>query len=101
MGDITYGCIISIKLGKNMAKYRIVKLTHNSGSSDRAIEWVIDRKSFWGWKEIMNIQGPKVDRVSHMSYENAELYLFNTYTGHGICKLHGGIYTYTEYSYGY
>jgi hypothetical protein len=84
-----------------MLRYRIVKLIHDSGSSDRRIEWVIQSKSFWGWKEIMNNQGPKVERVSHDSYKKAELYLFENYTGHGICQRYGSEYTFEYYTYGF
>lgn len=84
-----------------MTKFRIVQLCHNSYSSDRKIEWVIEQKKFWGWKEIFHIEGPKKIRITHSSYDEAEQYLFNKYTGHGICKRYGSFYTYEDYKYNY
>ena len=84
-----------------MKKYRIVQLFHNANSPDRNIEWVIERKKFWGWREIFHVEGPTRKRISHESYDKAEQYLLKKYTGHGICKRYGNFYTYEHYSYGY
>jgi len=84
-----------------MKKYRIVQITHDAGSSDRVIEWIIEQKNFWGWREIFHIEGPSCERISHKSYNKAEQYLFKNYTGHGICKRYGSLYTFQSYSYSY
>lgn len=83
-----------------MEKYRIVQLIHDAGSSDRRIEWVIEQKKFWGWREIFHVEGPRQVLVTHSSYDKAEQYLFKRYTGHGICKRYGSFYTYEKYNYG-
>lgn len=84
-----------------MKKYRIVQLCHNSYSDDREIEWVIEKKKFWGWREVFHIEGHIKKRIGHKSYKKAEQYLFKNYTGHGICQRYGSFYTYTPYSYSY
>ena len=84
-----------------MKKYRIVQVTHDAGSSDRVIEWIIEQKNFWGWGEIFHIEGPSCKRISHKSYKKAEQHLFENYTGHGICKRYGSLYTFQSYSYTY
>ena len=33
------------------------------------------------------------------SYEEAELYLLKTYTGHGECRVYGNVYVYKPYNY--
>ena len=82
-----------------MKKFRIVQLCHDSYSPDRKIEWVIEQKKFWGWKEVFHIEGPTHKRIRHKSYKEAEKYLFENYTGHGICKRYGSFYTYEKYNY--
>ena len=85
-----------------MEKYRLVELIHDSGLSDRRErEWIIERKRFWGWREIFHIEGTKVKRITHKTRKEAETYLLDTYTGHGRCEKYGNVYLYTEYTYSY
>ena len=84
-----------------MLKFRIVHLFHDSYSDKREIEWVIEQKKFWGWREIYRNEGPRQVQVTHSSYDEAEQYLLSKYTGHGICKRYGNLYTYEDYSYSY
>ena len=84
-----------------MTKFRIVQLFHNANSSVRNIEWVIEQKKFWGWRDIYRNEGPKRVQVTHISYDEAERHLLKNYTGHGICKRHGSLYTYEHYRYNY
>lgn len=86
-------------------KFRIVQIMHrveelseeNGGRSK--IEYVIQRKNFWGkWKEIF---ATEIDsqRISHKTYEDAEAYMIVNYMGHGVCERIGVEYEYTRYSY--
>lgn len=84
-----------------MEKYRIVQLFHSANSPERDVEWVIEQKKFWGWREIFHVEGPTRKRISHSSYDKAEQYLLKKYTGHGICKRYGNFYTYEHYRYNY
>ena len=84
-----------------MKKFRIVQLFHNANSSVRNIEWVIEQKKFLGWRQIYRNEGPKRVQVTHNSYDEAERHLLKNYTGHGICKRHGSLYTYEHYRYNY
>jgi hypothetical protein len=85
-------------------KLRIVKLIHNvselkNKNGKFTIEYVIQKKNFWGkWVEIMKTE---IDskRISHETYEDAEVYMFATYMGHGICEQVGNKYEYTAYTY--
>lgn len=86
-----------------MSRYRIVELIHNVGALGQkngryTIEWVIETKGFWGWKEVMRSEvDPK--RISHKTYADAEAYMVANYMGHGICKRINNEYIYTPYSY--
>ena len=84
-----------------MKKFRIVQLFHDSYSDKRVIEWVIEQKKFWGWRQIYRNEGPKRVQVTHNSYDEAERHLLKNYTGHGICKRYGSLYTYEHYRYNY
>lgn len=84
-------------------KFRIVEYIHsvnNLGIGGRAatIEYVIERKTWFGWKEIFNTE-LKPKRISHKTYEDAEAYLYSNYMGHGKCTKIGVEYTYTAYTY--
>ena len=81
-----------------MRKYRIVQLFHDSESTGRKIEWVIEQKKLWGWREIFHVEGHISKRISHQSYDDAEQYLFDNYTKNGICKRHGSTYTFDKYT---
>jgi hypothetical protein len=85
-------------------KLRITKLIHNVGELKNkngkfTIEYIIQKKNFWGrWVEIMKTEiDPK--RISHKTYEDAEAHMFETYMGHGICEQVGNEYEYTKYTY--
>jgi len=81
-------------------RLRIVELIHNSGSSDRKREFVIERKRLMGWREVFQVEvGPK--RISFEKYEDAEMYLMQKYTDHGLCTRIGSTYIYEPYTYGY
>ena len=82
-----------------MRKFRIVQIISNSGSDDRKSHWVIQTKKFWGWKEIQKNEGPRTNSVFHFTYEEAEKYLLENYTGHGECVRSGNEYRYTPYTY--
>lgn len=82
-----------------MTKFRIVEVIENSGSADRKGHWIIEQKKLFGWKEIGQNEGPKYESIIHTSYEEAELYLLNNYTGHGVCRKYGSVYTYNPYTY--
>ena len=82
-----------------MTKFRIVEVIENSGSADRKGHWIIEQKKLFGWKEIGQNEGPKYESIIHKSYEEAELYLLNNYTGHGVCRKYGNVYTYNSYTY--
>lgn len=86
-------------------KFRIVELIHRVNElgveNGRArIEYVIERKTFFGWKEIFNTElEPK--RISHKTYQDAETYLMTNYMGHGECIKIGVVYKYEPYTYYY
>ena len=84
-----------------MLKFRIVQLFHDAYSPERNVEWVIEQKKFWGWRQIYSNEGPKQVKVTHSGYDEAEQYLLKNYTGHGICKRYGSLYTFEKYRYGY
>jgi len=86
-------------------KFRILQLVHHVDrvSQEKAnpeIEFVIEKKNFWGWKEIFGYE-IKPKRISHKTYEDAESYMMSNYMGHGICTINGDVYTYEPYSYGF
>jgi hypothetical protein len=86
-------------------KLRIVELIHRVDELKRengnwSIEYVIQKKSFWGnWKEVMSTE-LKPKRISHKTYNDAETYIFTNYMGHGMCEKVGNEYEYTQYTYG-
>jgi len=82
-----------------MKKFRIVGVIEDSGSDDRRKHWVIEEKRWFRWSEISNNEGPKFRSVQHNSYKEAELYLYKHYTGHGVCKKYGNVYTFEYYTY--
>ena len=84
-----------------MRKFRIVQLFHKTNSPERNVEWVIEQKKFWVWREIYRNEGPRQVLVRHSSYDDAEQYLLKNYAGHGICKRYGSFYTYEDYKYNY
>jgi hypothetical protein len=82
-----------------MAKFRIVEVIENSGHSDRKGYWIVEQKKWFGWVGIYHSEGPRFKPVQHNSYEDAELYLLEKYTGHGECRVYGNVYTYQPYTY--
>lgn len=82
-----------------MIKFRIVEVIENSGSSDRKGYWIVEQKKLFGWSEIGCNEGPRYRCITHTSYEEAELYLLNNYTGHGVCRRYGNVYTFKHYTY--
>jgi len=82
-----------------MEKYRIVEVISKSGQLDRKGHWIIEQKKWFGWGEIFNNEGPKSKSIEHNSYEEAELYLLEKYTGHGECRVYGNVYVYEPYTY--
>lgn len=83
-----------------MKFFRIVELIHNSSSKDRKREFVIQKKRFFGWKEVMLVELDH-KRISFSNYDEAELYLLNNYTGHGLCTKIGSYYIYEAYNYSF
>ena len=86
-----------------MSRYRIVELIHNIAELKRengrsSIEWIIETKGFWGWKEVMR-QEVEPHRISHKTYSDAEAYMIANYMGHGMCKRVNNEYFYTPYTY--
>jgi hypothetical protein len=82
-----------------MTKFRIVEIIENSGNEDRKGYWIVEQKKWFGWREIGCNEGPKYRGIVHNSYEDAELYLLKTYTGHGECRVYGNVYVYKPYNY--
>ena len=82
-----------------MTKLRILKLIHNVGNSTNGTtEFIIERKTFWGWKEVMRTELGST-RISFKTYEEAEKYMFEKYTGHGRMTISGNVYYYEPYTY--
>lgn len=84
-------------------EFRIVELIHCVNelgiTNGRArIEYVIERKTWFGWKEIFNVE-LKSKRISHKTYQDAEAYLYSNYMGHGMCTKIGSKYKYEPYTY--
>jgi len=82
-------------------KFRIVEYTHKVDSlkfGKAQIEYVIEKKNIFGWKEIFNKE-LKSKRISHKTYQDAEAYMMGNYMGHGICRKVGVEYEYTPYTY--
>ena len=66
---------------------------------DLDTSWIVEQKKLFGWSEIGCNEGPRYRCITHNSYEEAELYLLNNYTGHGVCRRYGNIYTFKHYTY--
>ena len=84
-------------------KFRIAQIIHNVGElskehSRSKIEYVIERKKLFGWREVFNKEVYSV-RISHKTYEDAESYMIARYMGHGLCEKRGNVYTYIRYTY--
>jgi len=88
-------------------KFRIIQLIHgvdelSQENGGRAkIEYVIERKNFWGrWKEIFATELEPC-RIAHKTYEDAEAYMLVNYMGHGMCERVGVEYKYIPYTYNF
>jgi hypothetical protein len=87
-------------------KFRIVEYIHcvnelKNENGRSKIEYVIERKTLFGWKEIFNKELDS-KRISHKTYEDAETYMVLNYMKeHGYCKRSNGraVYEYVKYSY--
>lgn len=86
-------------------RFRIIQLIHRvdglkQNPSTATIEYVIQKKHIFGWKEIMSTE-LKSKRISHKTYEDAEAYMFCNYMGHGRCTKINNEYIYEVYTYSY
>jgi hypothetical protein len=85
-------------------KFRIVKIIHcvnelKNGNGRSRVEYIIQKKNFWGkWIEIVQTE-VNSKRISHETYSDAESYLISKYMGHGICERIGDEYEYKPYTY--
>lgn len=86
-------------------KFRIVQIFHGVGELSQKdggrskIEYVIQKKNFWGrWKEVFATEITPC-RVAHKTYADAEAYMLHYYMGHGECEKIGVEYEYTPYTY--
>jgi len=84
-------------------RFRIVRIIHNVNglkleNGHVTQEYVVEKRRYGSWREIMQTE-VKPKRIYHKTYEEAEAYMIANYMGHGICKIMGNEYEYTEYSY--
>lgn len=83
-------------------KFRIVEYTHHVhelklNPSKAEIEYVIERKGRFRWKEISQKE-IKDKKLSYKTYQEAEAYMFSEYMGCGWCKKTNNIYEYQAYT---
>jgi len=82
-----------------MRTLRILKLIHNVGNTiNNTSEYIIEQKTFWGWREVKRTELSST-RISFKTYEEAESYMFDKYTGHGMMTVSGNVYYYEPYTY--
>ena len=83
--------------------FRIVRVISNSGSKDRVEKFVIEKEKYWvGWKRIYHEEEfVRRKAIEFKTYDEAEIYLLDEYTGNGECKQHGNVYEYSQYNYYY
>ena len=84
-------------------KFRIVEYIHHVhelefNPSKAKIEYVIERKGWFGWKEISQKE-IKDKKLSYKTYQEAEAYMFSKYMEYGWCKKTNNIYEYQAYFY--
>jgi len=85
-------------------KFRIVQLIHNveelslDNGGRSSIDYVIEKKNFWGrWKEIRAVE-LESNRIAHKTYEDAEAYMLHYYMGCGECRCIGSEYEFIPYT---
>ena len=76
-------------------KLRIIEVVTEYGKQPEL--FVIEQKDWLGWNEIKSTEVIS-KRIFHLSYKDAEKYMFNNYFGRGECKRNGNIYKYTPYT---
>jgi hypothetical protein len=86
-------------------KFRIVLLIHRvsdlqlENDGNASLEYVIEKKNFWGiWKEVF-VKEVHTARITHETYADAEAYMLVNYMGHGMCRNIGNEYSYKPYEY--
>lgn len=78
--------------------YRITSKTPDSNLSK--ISYRVERKTFFGWKEIKVKENGSSKELSFGSYGEAEYYIFNNYFGHGeVYQPYPNVYQYKPYTY--
>ena len=74
----------------------IEKVNINYGKTEK--EFIIQEKSFFGWKNLeikeLNVLTP----VVHNSYLEAEEYLYSNFFKSGVTIKNGNLYNYSPYS---
>lgn len=82
-------------------KLRIIEEIQNVNDCyKQSRKFIIEQKTFWGWKEVLSKQGSLTsNRLTYSDYNEAEKYMYENYMGHGQCIRNGNIYVYTHYSY--
>lgn len=84
-------------------KFRIVEHVYGTSclkqeDKQADIEWIIEKKTFWGWREIMHKELVS-ERVPHKTYADAEAYMITNYMlGDGWFRRDANVYTYTRYT---
>jgi hypothetical protein len=78
--------------------YRIVSIIPNSDLSK--ISYRIERKTFFGWKEIKIKEDSSSRELSFGSLVEAEHYVLNNYLGHGVVyQPYPNVYQFKPYTY--
>jgi hypothetical protein len=82
-------------------KLRIIEEIQNvNDGKERKIHFIVEQKTFWGWKEVLVTHSTlRTKRLSHSTYQEAEEYIYQNYMGHGECRKNGNQYTYSSYTY--
>lgn len=81
-----------------METYRITSIIPNCELS--RISFRIERKTFFGWKEIEIKENSCSKELSFGSYVEAEHYIYKNYFGHGeVYQPYPNVYQYTPYTY--
>ena len=76
-------------------KLRIIEIVTEYGKQPEL--FVIEKKDWLGWSEIKSTEITS-KRIFHLSYKDAEKYMYDKYFGYGECKRSGNVYTYTPYT---
>jgi hypothetical protein len=79
-------------------KLRITEIVTVTEYGKQPELFIIEKKDWLGWSEIKSTEIVS-KRKSHMSYKDAERYMFHKYFGYGgECKRNGNVYVYTPYT---